>query len=234
MALRMRVFGIFAKHPIPGAVKTRLAVDVGPVVAAELSEAFLRDLTERFAHTADRRWLGYTPGTPETRGWFERFAKGNYQLWEQPAGDLGRRMEEYFADVFIAGASRAVLIGSDSPTLPVELVEQAFTQLESHDAVLGPAQDGGYYLIGLRQVWHGLLHGVRWSTPHAFADTNLRFRCAEFSTAVLPSWNDVDTADDLNTLAEQFTALRSANPSRPVSATESWIQQHLGDAAAIP
>ena len=66
----------------------------------------------------------------------------------------------------VAGATQVVLIGSDSPTLPVNLVEQAFSELDKNDAVLGPARDGGYYLIGLKQIWLGLLQGVRRSTPH--------------------------------------------------------------------
>jgi rSAM/selenodomain-associated transferase 1 len=221
----MRLFGLFAKHPVPGAVKTRLAEDIGPVAAAELSEAFLRDVTERFGTIADRRWLNYTPSTPEARDWFERLSAGRFRLWEQPNEDLGTRIEEFFAAAFLDGATRVVLIGSDSPTLPMELVEQAFADLEMHNAVLGPAQDGGYYLIGLQQVWLGLLQGVRWSTPHALADTALRFRCAEFTIALLPPWNDVDTANDLKALAEQFAAWRSANPSRPLSATERWLQR---------
>jgi len=229
----MRVFGIFAKHPLPGVVKTRLAVDVGADAAAEFYNAFLSDLTHRFADVADQRWLGYSPNTPESRSWFEQFASGRFRLWEQPEGDLGLRMEEFFADAFIAGATQVVLIGSDSPTLPIELVDEAYRQLPAHHAVLGPAQDGGYYLIGLRQTWLGLLHGVRWSTPDAFNDTLQRFRCAEFQTALLPGWTDVDTVDDLLILSEQYAMLRSENPTRPASWTETCIHRHLGDRAAV-
>src|SRR5690349_15536881 len=113
----MRLLGIFAKHAVPGSVKTRLALDIGPQAAAELCDAFLRDLTARFGTTADRRWLAYTPVTPESRDWFAQVANGWFELWPQPEADLGTRIEEFFAAAMIAGATQVVLIGSDSPTL---------------------------------------------------------------------------------------------------------------------
>jgi rSAM/selenodomain-associated transferase 1 len=229
----MRVLGLFAKQPMAGFSKTRLGMALGDTAAAELSEAFARDVTERMQQVGDRRWLVYSPATVEARGWSSALAGSSYEVCPQSDGDLGERMEEFFATAFIDGATSAVLIGSDSPTLPASLVEQAFVRLQSHDAVLGPAHDGGYYLIGLNQIWLGLLRGVRWSTPQALADTLFRLRCAEFRVALLPAWTDVDTPADLNALRQQLRQQRSEHPQTPLSHTERCLQR-LGDGAAIP
>jgi rSAM/selenodomain-associated transferase 1 len=234
----MRLFGLFAKQPVAGTVKTRLAETLGVDGAAELSAAFLHDLTERFAAMGDERWLGYAPATSVARDWFEGLSAGRFALWPQPAGDLGARIEAFFAAALNAGDSgpesmRAVLIGSDSPTLPVDLVQQAFAALETSDAVLGPAVDGGYYLIGLRRMPAGLLNGVRWSSPHALADTVACLQRAEMSLAGLPPWYDIDTAEDLSLLQGHFAALRHADPSRSWSATERWMAQHVVGTSSV-
>jgi rSAM/selenodomain-associated transferase 1 len=223
----MRLFGLFAKQPIPGAVKTRLAEAIGPVAAAELSEAFLRDLIGRFATIADRRWLGISPAAPSAVDWFRALAADRYELWSQPAGDLGARMEAFFTAAFSDGASRVVLIGGDSPTLPREFVDEAFDALGAHDVVLGPARDGGYYLIGVARQLFQLFAGVRWSTAYALDDTAANVRSAGLRLATLAEWYDVDTLDDLQFLQAHLGALRTLDPASPESATEAWLRRHF-------
>lgn len=221
----MHLFGLFAKHPVAGTVKTRLAEALGPTAAAELSEAFVRDLCDRFAAIADRRWLGITPSTTAACDWFRTLSADRYELWVQPDGDLGVRMEAFFASAFAAGATRAVLIGSDSPTLPLEFIEEAFDSLHAHDVVLGPARDGGYYLIGAARPLSGVLADVRWSSPHTFADTVAGMNRIALRVATLSEWYDVDTVDDLGFLEGHLGALRRLDPRLPESATERWLQK---------
>jgi glycosyltransferase A (GT-A) superfamily protein (DUF2064 family) len=99
--------------------------------------------------------------------------------------------------LFESGASRAVLVGSDSPTLPPAYISDSFQQLEGSDVVLGPTSDGGYYLIGVRARPGRLLENIRWSTPQAIEDTEARARIAGLSVARLRPWYDIDTCEDL-------------------------------------
>ena len=132
----MKTLGLFGKHPDPGRVKTRLAGDIGAAVAARLYAAFMDDLAFRFRGTGDQRILGYCPA--DTAGFFDRYTKLGYELWPQPEGDLGQKIISFFNHTLKQEGSRAVLIGTDSPTLPIEFVEQALEMLDRVDCVLGP------------------------------------------------------------------------------------------------
>jgi len=134
------VLGILVKQPLPGQVKTRLAAQTSAEWAARLAEAFLLDTIARFRALPVRRVLAFSPA--EASGYFADLGRGEYHLWPQVEGDLGRRMHAFFAAHLPSDTSRAVLIGADSPTLPAALVEQAFVLLESAEVVLGPAMDG--------------------------------------------------------------------------------------------
>ena len=138
--------GLFVKFPEPGRVKTRLAAEIGHELAAELYSAFLSDLIPRFRDITARRVLAYTPNDDRSRQFFERLADGQFELWAQPEGNLGERMRSFF-EAF--GPEPVVLMGSDSPTLLRNHVEHALNVLRSVDCVLGPATDGGVYLIGM-------------------------------------------------------------------------------------
>ena len=223
----MQVFGLFAKQPIPGTVKTRLAEAVGPAAAAALSEAFLRDLTDRFGTMADRRWIGYAPSTPAAKDWFEALAAGRFRLWPQPDDSLGERIEAFFSSAFAAGATRVVLIGSDSPTLPHEFVDQAYAALERNDTVLGPAEDGGYYLIGSRKPLCDSLASVRWSTPDALEDTIDVLLRHDLAPTVLSKWFDVDTAEDLGRVLGECSAARIIHRPSPAPHTEERARNVL-------
>ena len=115
----------------------------------------------------------------------------------QADGDLGMRMMNAFARAFADGAGRVVIVGSDLPRISAPLLRRAFHVLDAHPAVIGPARDGGYYLLGLRKMAGGIFDGIAWSTPRVLAATLERFRAAGIDPAVLEELADVDTVDDL-------------------------------------
>jgi len=199
-------FGIFAKYWQPGRVKTRLAGQIGATAAAELHRACLDTLLRRFAHLGDRRVLAFTP--PEARQAFADLAGRAWQTEPQCEGDLGHRIEAYFATAFARGATSVVLIGSDSPTLPDEFIAEAFERLERADAVVGPSDDGGYYLIGLARPIDGLFRGLAWSTPQVFRQTLERLNAAGAKREMLAPWYDVDAPADLERLKRELAGER--------------------------
>lgn len=194
----MRQLGLFAKFWAPGEVKTRLARAIGAERAARLQEVFVRTLLARFAGTAERRVVAFWP--PERRADFEPLTAGAWRLEPQISGDLGRRMRHYFDSAFAAGAERVVLVGADAPTLPAAYVEAAFDNLADCQAVLGPAEDGGYYLVGAARKTPPIFDSIAWSQPTVYAETIAALESAEIEHRVLPGWYDVDVLDDLKRL----------------------------------
>ncbi len=209
------VLGLFAKWPRPGHVKSRLAADTSPAWAARVAEAFLHDTVGRLSRLPVRRILVHDP--PEAGDEFARLAARRFELTPQAAGGLGERLLAFVRDQFAAGARRLVLVGADSPTLPPALVEQAYHSLEKKDVVLGPATDGGYYLIGCRAVIPRLFTGIAWSGPQVLADTVAAVEEAGQSLELLQPWYDVDTLADWWMLCGHLRALRAAglDPETP-------------------
>jgi rSAM/selenodomain-associated transferase 1 len=214
------VLGIFGKQPVPGQVKTRLAAGLGDDAAAAIHEAMLFDTVETWSSESiltagGRRVLVYAPA--DAGPWFDARVPEAFALQPQVEGDLGIRMREFFAGEFEDGASRVVLIGSDSPTLDPTLVITAFLCLEGRDVVLGPSTDGGYYLVGARGSAPPIFAGIAWSGPSVLGQTIDRLRDTGLSLAVLPPWYDVDTLEAWRMLAGHVRALRRAglNPGLP-------------------
>lgn len=115
----------------------------------------------------------------------------------QAEGDLGARMKDAFLRAFKDGAERVVIVGSDLPEVSASLLRRAFEQLDAHPAVVGPARDGGYYLLGLRGMIEGIFEGIEWSTSSVLRETLERLRGAGVEPATLEVLADVDTVDDL-------------------------------------
>jgi rSAM/selenodomain-associated transferase 1 len=208
-----RVLGLFAKWPAPGAAKTRLCAGRPAEWGARVARAFLLDTLERLAGVGDRRVLAFAP--PAAQADFAALVRGCFALAPQAAGDLGERLVRFAAEQFAAGAGSLVLVGADSPTLPVEYVERAFAELGRADVVLGPATDGGYYLIGFGSRVPPVFDGIAWGTSRTLADTVARL--AGWRLALLPPWYDVDTPDDWAMLCGHLAALRRAgtDPGAP-------------------
>jgi len=206
-----RILGIYVKQPVPGRVKTRLAEDVGAGAAVAIYQAFLRDVITRFQDVADERFLCFTPETSESRNWFQSVGKDSFEYWPQPAGSLSERLAGFF-DFAGLPDNPVVVIGSDSPSLPLDYVDQAFQHLNKRDAVLGPATDGGFYLLGLRRP-RPVFEGIDWSTSRVLGQIAAKIAAENATLAVLPPWYDVDTADDLELLRGHLLALAtSGNP----------------------
>lgn len=224
------ILGIFAKQPIEGSVKTRLGKQIGMPAATDLYESFLRDLIGRVDHIGDARVIGFAPDTASSQNWFGQFP--DYELWAQPDSSLGERIQSFFTH-FGAADVRVILIGSDSPSIPASYLTDAFEQLESCDCVIGPASDGGYYLIGLsaNAVSARLFENIDWSTSSVFLQTIERIEAAGLRHAVLPIWYDVDSEDSLRLLAGHVASARLAAVGSQIDADElplttNWLAEH--------
>jgi rSAM/selenodomain-associated transferase 1 len=217
-----RVLGVFAKWPVPGAVKTRLAAARDADWAARVARAFLLDTLGRLAGVDARRVLAFAP-----RESAEQFATvcRHFALVPQGEGDLGQRLAAFVARHLEDGARAVVVVGTDSPTLPVAHVERAFTELERADVVLGPACDGGYYLVGCGPRLPPLFEGIAWGTPRVLADTVAALADPRWRLAVLPPWYDVDTPADWALLCGHLAALRRAGLDPGVPHTEALIRE---------
>jgi uncharacterized protein len=210
-----RILGLFAKRPQAGHVKTRLAAETSPLWAAEAATAFLFDVVDRYSASADARVLVYAPA--EDREYFAHLGGTNYQLTPQAEGDLGCRMREFFLSHMRAGQERIVVLGTDSPTLPVSYLDQTYAILETADVVLGPAMDGGYYLLGCARRMPPIFTEIAWSSHTVLADTIAKLHDQTWRFALLSPWYDVDTLDDWRFLQSHVAAMRRAgiDPKAP-------------------
>lgn len=183
---------VFARAPLLGAVKRRLAADIGDMQAHRFYTGTTGDVLRRLAD--DRRWRTWLAVTPDMFARSGRFWPAGVSRLPQGQGDLGVRMARALAR--FPGAP-AVLVGSDIPALDSGHIATAFRMLGSHDAVFGPAADGGYWLVGLRDggaATPGMFEAVRWSTPHALEDTLANF--PRRRVALLDTLQDVDDGAD--------------------------------------
>lgn len=194
------------KQPVPGQVKTRLGAEIGLHAAAQLAEAFQTDLLQRTAGVADRRIVAYAPAGSAARSYYQKWDRRIKSLWPQPDLPLGERLAAFF-ERWCEDGQPVVVIGTDSPTLPRSFLRQAFEQLQTCDCVLGPAIDGGYYLVGLKEPAPGLFAGIDWSSPHVFRQTVERLQAGHQSLSLLPPWYDIDTRADVQFLQGHLQGL---------------------------
>jgi hypothetical protein len=193
-----------AKAPQAGEVKTRLCPPLSPADAAELYRRLLLDKIEQVATLkAARLAIAYTPA--EARAFFEGVAPG-FVLVQQRGADLGDRLANSLGDLLDEGHHGALAIDSDTPTLPVDFLQRAVDLVAAPetDVVLGPAEDGGYYLIGLRAVHRELFQAMAWSTSAVLAETVRRADAKGLRVVCLPPWYDIDTPADLGRLRAEL------------------------------
>jgi len=189
---------IFAKEPTPGQVKTRLSPPLSPEGVAQLYHSFLLDILEEMKQVPEVRLaLAFSPA--EAQGFFRSLAPPGTNLFPQAGMDLGERMARAFAHSFKTGFSPILLRGSDTPDLPAALVSEARQVLASGKAqvVLGPATDGGYYLVGLTEPQPASFQGPTWSSSTVLSSTLKAARQQGLMVHLLPAWTDIDTYDDL-------------------------------------
>ena len=181
------------KEPHPGRVKTRLGRDLGMVPAAWWFRHQTRRLVRKLS--SDTRWTTTLAVSPDIEGLNSRIWPGHIPRWPQGKGNLGDRMGAILRH---APSGPVLIIGADIPEIAPVHIERAFRKLGSHDAVFGPAPDGGYWLVGLKRsksVPPGLFEGVRWSSAHALKDTLLTL--PDYSVGFVDTLSDVDTVADL-------------------------------------
>jgi rSAM/selenodomain-associated transferase 1 len=203
---------IMAKAPRPGDVKTRLCPPLTHADAATLYRCFLLDKIEQVRRLDGARpAIAYAPS--DGRPLFEALAPG-FVLVAQRGADLGARLANCSADFLARGHAGAVLVDSDTPTLPRGYLEQAVALLArpDTDVVLGPTEDGGYYLIGLRAPCPDLFTAMEWSTSRVLAETRRRAEQRGLRVACLPPWFDVDTGADLERLRAALAASPGPEP----------------------
>lgn len=184
---------IMAKTPLIGRVKTRLARDIGGVEALRFFRGASAGLIRRVG--GDPRWRTVLALAPDRAVYQPGIWPEGIPRIAQGGGDLGHRMGRLFRDL---PPGPVVIVGADIPGIGACHVEAAFAALGRHDAVFGPAEDGGYWLVGLKR-WprvHDIFEGVRWSSEHALADTVTNVRRQSMSVAMLESLPDIDTGAD--------------------------------------
>lgn len=186
---------IFAKAPRPGAAKTRLASRLGTTTAAALAKAFLRDT---WSAVSSLPWAQPILATPDPDPKYWRFLP-RAEIWFQGHGDLGQRVERVLRRA-LRVAPFVVALGSDTPGLPGFLLEGARKGLARSDAVLGPCEDGGFYLLGLKRCSPGLLRNLPWSAGDTCSQMLRRLRRRGYQIQLLPPWFDVDRIGDLRCL----------------------------------
>ncbi len=202
---------IFAKAPIPGEVKTRLSPGLTEDEAATLHGSFVLDTLERTKAAASKfklpvdRFLACAPSSSHV--FFKIMeARHGVTLLDQQGCDLGARMAQAFAALFARGYRYIVVVGTDVPSLPLTHYRDAVQSLTRHDLILGPARDGGYYLIGMTAPHPNLFRDIPWSTNQVLALTQEKATAAGLKIALLPVWSDVDTLDDLQALIDECAA----------------------------
>lgn len=190
----------FVKYPENGLVKTRLCAEIGKSCSLELYRCFVLDLLTTLKLLGTNLQICFYPRNCRNRicDWLG----GQYNYLSQTGSDLGQRMKNAFKQVFQNGCQRAIVIGSDSPDLPLEFLQEAFLALDTNDVVIGPCTDGGYYLIGFskKSFLPDVFESIDWSTERVFEKTCDRLTRKNRSIYTLEKWFDIDTARDLREL----------------------------------
>lgn len=188
---------VFQKNIVKGKVKTRLAQSLGEEKTLQIYQ-FLVDKTFREVNKI----------TPEVYVFFSDFLPGNHfepkhHLRIQKGEDLGEKMKLAFEEVFALGYNRAVIIGTDCPEITAEILNQAFDLLDRTDLVVGPAKDGGYYLLGMKTNHFFLFREIPWSTSHVFSRTLEKAESNGLNYSILPKLSDIDREEDWNKFITQ-------------------------------
>jgi rSAM/selenodomain-associated transferase 1 len=184
---------IFVRNPISGQVKTRLAKDIGDERALEIYLQLLQHTLEITRGLSFRKFIYYADEVSD----YDLWSVPGYTKRKQNGNDLGERMLNSFKELFDQGFTRIIIIGSDCLQLKTETLEEAVALLESNAAVIGPASDGGYYLLGLTKFYPALFIDKPWSTDKVFAKTIADFNQQGISYALLEELSDIDDSTDL-------------------------------------
>jgi rSAM/selenodomain-associated transferase 1 len=202
---------IMGKEPVPGRAKTRLCPPLTAEQAADLYRCFLEDIIKLVGEVVERRpqTMPFSAYAPIEAVSFFREIAPQFHLIAQAGKRLNERLANVFKDAFEMDFQKVVAINSDSPTLPGDFLLGAFDRLEMADVVLGPCEDGGYYLIGLKRPRPKIILPVQMSTETVLTDTLKLADEQGLTVELLPSWYDVDTVAELNRLKKEVAGLTS-------------------------
>ena len=209
---------VVAKAPVPGEVKTRLYPKLTIDEATDLYRCFLQDRIKEIGRLTEIDLaISYTP--EESKEYFSRFITNGFHLFPQRGKNLGERLSNIFKDKLADKYDAVSIIDSDTPDLPRSIVQQSFQLLMSNgvDAVFGPCDDGGYYLVAMRRPQPDLFQHIPWSTEAVLAATLERAKAIGLKAELLPRWNDLDTFDDL---------IEFYNRHRHQLSEKNWAGQH--------
>jgi len=202
-----RALIVVAKKPQPGQTKTRLTPALSPEQAAAFYEALLLDTLRLMEQVEGAQpVIAFAPDRSEA--YFREIAPARFRLVPQQGDDLGQRLDHVLREHLQDGYSQAVVMNSDGPTLPLDYLKQAFAGLDDPtvDVVLGPSEDGGYYLIGLKEPCR-VLFDVTMSTPNVLEETLVLADGAGLAVECLPPWHDVDVWEDITRLSQDLARL---------------------------
>jgi len=220
--------GLMAKAPLAGKVKTRLVPPLTAHEAAALNLCFLRDMAANIESvgetTAASGLVVYTPAGSESA--FDRVVPEGFELLVQRGTSLGERLCNATDDLLRRGFGAVCLINSDSPTLPKSILIRAVESLaaDRDQVVLGAAEDGGYYLIGLKHAHQNLFNAIPWSAADVLARTQQRAAEIDLPVELLPAWYDVDDAETLARLCEELFFETSLNEAYPAPHTRAFLE----------
>jgi len=191
---------MFAKYPEKGKVKSRLSPHWDESVIVRLYRCFIEDLLDRLSGGDYQFKIAYHPR--EKKSDFVRQFGDTFSYMPQIGDDLGERMHNAFRQCFTESCRFVVIIGSDSPDLPLRIIRDAFQAIETYGAVIGPSIDGGYYLIGFSResFFPGIFEGITWGPDDVFKKTAQLLKDAGLQPYILPVWRDVDRPEDIFTL----------------------------------
>lgn len=216
---------LFARDPAIGQVKTRLSSHLDEKTIFDLYRSFLDDSVEKIGRvTGADLFCGVYPSNAS--GYFDRTASGrDMTVFPQEGKDLGERMKNALAKRFDEGYEKAVIIGADSPSLPVSYIEKVFAS--DKDLMIGPSTDSGYYLIGANGKVPDIFTGVAWGTEKVLSETLARVKRVGATLEVLPVWYDVDRYDDLLFLKTHLDLLFACGKNESPATTRFLKQLNL-------
>jgi len=194
---------IFIKNPVLGTVKTRLAKSIGDPLALEVYKDLMCKCREETMAVDASRYLFYS-----NRITNDEWPKNSFIKFLQDGGDLGNRINSAFYAVQEGKENKTLIIGSDCFDLTTELIEEAFEKLNNVDLVIGPANDGGYYLLGTKKYHPFLFENISWSTPSVFFETINKAKKNNLSFSSLIELVDIDTLEDLNQSSYDLTQIK--------------------------
>lgn len=201
---------IFVKYPQAGFVKTRLAQEIGKENASELYRLFVETILAQIKDKNFTRVIFYSPISE--RNEIKRWLGEELALYPQKGKDLGEKLSGAFKLVFKGGAKRAMVIGTDSPTLNKKLILDVFKKLKDTQCVLGPAFDGGYYLLGLTSFYEEIFQHIDWSSNNVFKQTLGAIKKLRISFSLLGKQLDIDNKDDLHNFCRRLPEIYKADP----------------------